>query len=77
MTGPSPEALAWVQLEAARREAREHQRRLMQGLSKPIISFESDGYRVVCIGNEVRWSKSWRTFPDFLFDYIKVKLTPE
>jgi len=77
MTGPSPEALAWVQLEAARQEAREHQRRLMQGLGKPIISFESHGCRVVCIGNEVRWSKSWRTFPNFLFDYIKVKLTSE
>jgi hypothetical protein len=76
MTGPSPEALARVQLEAARQEAREHQRRLMQGLGKPIISFENHGYRVVCVGKEVRWSKSWRTFPDFLFDFIKVKLTP-
>jgi len=72
MTGPSPEALARVQLEAARQEAREHQRRLMQGLGKPIISFENQGYRVVCVGKEVRWSKSWRTFPDFLFDFIKV-----
>jgi len=66
-----------VQLEAARQVAREHQRRLMQGLGKPIISFENHGYRVVCVGKEVRWSKSWRTFPDFLFDFIKVKLTPE
>ena len=58
-------------------ERREHRRRLMQGLGKPIISFENRGHRVVCIGKEVRWSKSSRTFPDFLFDYIKVKLTPE
>ena len=77
MTGPSPEALAWLQLEAARQEAREHQRRLMQGLGKPIISFQNHGYRVVCVGKEVRWSKAWRTFSDFLFDYIKVKFTPE
>jgi hypothetical protein len=77
MTGPSPEVLARIQLEAARQEAREHQRRLMQGLGKPIVSFENQGYRVVCVGKEVRWSKTWRTFPDFLFDYIKVKLTPE
>ncbi|MBK3666485.1 hypothetical protein JJE66_35395 [Bradyrhizobium diazoefficiens] len=76
MTGPSPDALARIQLEAARQEAREHQRRLMQGLGKPIISFENHGYRVVCVGKEVRW-KTWRTFPDFLFDYIKVKLTSE
>ena len=77
MTGPSPEALARLQLEAARQEAREHQRRLMQGMGKPIISFENHGYRVVCVGKEIRWSKAWRTFPDFLFDYIKVKFTPE
>lgn len=77
MTGPSPEALARIQLEAARQEAREHQRRLMEGLGKPIISFENHGYRVVYVGKEVRWSKTWRTFPDFLFDYIKEKLTPE
>ena len=77
MTGPSLEAIARIQFEAERHEAREHQRRLMQGLGKPIISFENSGYRIVCIGKEVRWSKSWRTFPDFLLDYIKIKLTPE
>ena len=32
-----------MQLEAARQEAREHQRRLLQGLGKPIISFENHG----------------------------------
>jgi hypothetical protein len=74
---PSPDAVARMQLEYARREAREHQRRLMQGLGRPIISFENHGYRVVCVGKEVRWSKTWRTFPDFLFDYIKHVLTPE
>jgi hypothetical protein len=77
MSGPSPEAIAQMQLEYARDEAREHQRRLMQGLGRPIISFEDHGYRTVCVGKDVRWSKAWRTFPDFLFDYIEVKLTPE
>ena len=76
MTGPSPQALARMQLECARQEAREHQRRLMQGLGRPIVSFEDNGYRVVCVGNEVRWSKAWHTFADFLLDYIKMKLTP-
>lgn len=74
---PSPEDIGRMQLESARREAREHQRRLVQGLGRPIISFESNGYRIVCIGNKIRWSKVWRTFPDFLFDYIKFILTPE
>jgi hypothetical protein len=54
MTGPIPEALARVQLEAARQEAHEHQRRLMQGLGKPIISFENHGYRVVCVSPPTR-----------------------
>lgn len=49
----------------------------MQGLGRPIISFEDHGYRIVAVGNELRWSKAWRTFPDFLFDYIKQVLTPE
>src|ERR1044072_5207548 len=74
---PSAEAIARMQLELARREAREHQRRLMQGLGRPIISFEDHGFRIVCVGKQVRWSKAWRTFPDFLFDYIKTVLTPE
>jgi hypothetical protein len=74
---PPPDEIARMQLENARHEAREHQRRLLQGLGRPIISFESHGYRVVCVGKEVRWSKAWRTFPDFLFDYIKDVLTPE
>ena len=49
----------------------------MQGLGRPIISCEDHGYRVVAIGKQLRWSKGWRTFPDFLFDYIKLVLTPE
>lgn len=64
-------------LQLARHEAREHQRRLMQGLGRPIISLENHGYRVVAIGKQLRWSKAWRTFPDFLFDYIKYVLTRE
>jgi hypothetical protein len=76
--GPAPEAMAQMQLHIARHEAREHQRRLMQGLGRPIISFEDgSGYRIVTVGDHLRWSKSWRTFPDFLFDYIKYVLTPE
>jgi hypothetical protein len=66
-----------MQLEIARHEAREHQRRLMQGLGRPIISFENHGFRVVAIGKQLRWSRNWRTFPDFLFDYIKYVFTPE
>jgi len=65
-----------MQLEFKRVEAKEHRRRLMQGLGRPIISLESHGYRIVAVGNTLRWSNRWRTFHDFLFDYIKVVLTP-
>jgi hypothetical protein len=76
-TGPSQHSISEMTLQLARREAREHQRRLMQGLGRPIISWEDHGYRIVAVGKELRWSKGWRTFPDFLFDYIKFVLTPE
>ena len=49
----------------------------MQGLGRPIISLEEHGYRIVAVGNRMRWSRSWHTFHDFLFDYIKLVLTPE
>jgi hypothetical protein len=48
----------------------------MQGLGRPIISFEAQGYRLVAVGNEIRWSMTWITFVDFLLDYIKAMLTP-
>jgi hypothetical protein len=32
---------------------------------------------LVAVGNRVRWSKSWQTFADFLFDHIKFLFTPE
>jgi hypothetical protein len=74
--GPIPDAFARLQLEMRRHEAKEYRRRLMQGLGRPIVSFESHGYRLVAVGNEIRWSKNWVTFVDFLFDYIKAVLTP-
>lgn len=73
---PSADSLRRIQLEMRRHEAREHRRRLMQGLGRPIISFEDHGFRIVAVGNEVRWSKSWITFQDFLLDYIKAVFTP-
>jgi hypothetical protein len=66
-----------MQLEMQRAEAKEHRRQLMQGLGRPIISSESNGFRLVAVGPEIRWSKGWLTFHDFLFNYIKHVLTPE
>ena len=72
----SPEIQHSLNLEMNRHEAKEHRRRLMQGLGRPVISLESHGYRIVAIGKELRWSKRWLTFHDFLFSYIKDTLTP-
>jgi hypothetical protein len=53
----------------AQKEAEHRQRQQQQGLGHPIISLESHGYRLVCVGNRVFWSQDWKTFQDFLRDY--------
>jgi hypothetical protein len=51
-------------------KARELQREQQQGLGRPIISTDFQGYKVVAIGSAVHWGK-WKTFFDFLSDYIR------
>jgi hypothetical protein len=38
---------------------------------KSIISASFEGQRLIAVGNNVFWSERWKTFPDFLCDYIK------
>jgi SEC-C motif len=59
----------------ARLEAAQVQRERQQGLGRPIISVESHGQRLVAVGDQIYSSKNYKTFPDFLCNYIKVKLT--
>jgi hypothetical protein len=66
-----------MQVETARHGAKEYRRRLMQGLGRPIISVEYQGYRLVAVGSALHWGKTWRTFHDFLFAYIRTVFTPE
>ncbi|MCF3947347.1 hypothetical protein [Acidiphilium iwatense] len=54
-----------------RHEAAETIRQSQQGYGKPIISGESNGHRIVAVGKDVYFSPKWKTFPDFLLDYIK------
>ena len=56
------------------RKAQEYQRRQQQGLGRPIISAEHQGYRFVAVGSRLLYSKTWKTFTDFLGDYIKMTL---
>lgn len=52
------------------------QRQKQQGLGRPIISCEFKGYRFVAVGSQFRYSKKWKTFHDFLVDYLKSVFEP-
>lgn len=54
-----------------RRRAEEQIREDQQGLGRPIIAFKANDQQFVAVANTVFWSKKWKTFPDFLGDYIK------
>ncbi len=59
-----------------RRAVIEHQRKEAErirnfGHGRPIISTDFHGYKVVAVGNTIHYSKSWKTFHDFLGDYVK------
>ena len=74
---PSAEAVEAMRRQMDGINAAEYRRRLMHGLGRPIVSFEANGFRIVAVGMEVRWSRNWRTFADFLMDYIKTTLTAQ
>jgi hypothetical protein len=61
-----------LERHAADRQVREAQ----EGFGKPVIAAKLNDYQVVAVGNTLHWSKTWKTFPDFLADYIKNKLDP-
>ncbi|MGQ0666963.1 MAG: SEC-C metal-binding domain-containing protein [Nitrospiraceae bacterium] len=56
--------------------AKEIQRQHQQGLGRPIISVEFQSYRFVAVGSKVHYGK-WKTFHDFLGNYIKSSLGGE
>jgi hypothetical protein len=58
----------------AEQQAQQIQREQQQGLGKPIISTMFQGYRVVAVGNRLHYSKTWKTFHDFLLYYIKFSM---
>jgi hypothetical protein len=62
-----------VRLEAMKRraEAAIWQKQQQQGLGKPIVSAELDGNRVIAVNNKLYSSRNWKTFHDFLRDYLR------
>ncbi len=68
-------------IEQGRRHFEKHkvqelQRQKQQGLGRPIISMDYKGYRFVAVGNQLHYGK-WKSFPDFLANYIKQTLGGE
>lgn len=56
---------------------REQQRTSKFGRVRAAVHAQWRGKRYVAVGNELYESSQWKTFPDFLWDYIKGVLTPE
>lgn len=65
-------AIAAAPVMLARHKAAEQQRIEQQGLGKPIIAARMDnGHQFVAVRNRLLYSKKWKTFHDFLGDYLK------
>jgi hypothetical protein len=60
-----------------RDKANELIRKQQQGLGKPIIATKFKDQQVVAVGNTVYFSPKWKTFPDFLSDYLKSTMGKE
>ena len=52
-------------------EAFNRQREKQQGHGRPVISEVVQGYRFVAVGSHLLVSNKWKTFHDFLWEYIK------
>jgi SEC-C motif len=62
-----------LDLLAGQTLAQEKQREKQQGLGCPIISTTTAGRRFVAVGSRLHASDRWKTFHDFLFDYVRQK----
>lgn len=51
-------------------EVAEHLRMIQQGRGRPVIEGKLGEYQLVATGSTIHYSTKWKTFPDFLFEYI-------
>ena len=58
-------------------KANELIREQQQGLGKPILSLKHRDHQIVAVGKSLYFSPKWKTFPDFLSDYMKIITTGE
>lgn len=61
-----------VLLQFERMKAKQALVEKQQGLGRSIISIEFKGYRMVAVGNRMYYSQKWKTFHDFLLEYIRL-----
>lgn len=66
-----------IQEKIIEREAKREKWKTQYGDVKGIISVDFNGHKFVAVGNQLHYSKKWKTFHDFLFDYIKNCLGPD
>src|SRR5271165_1277298 len=60
-----------VQQMLERHQAAERIREAQQGLGRPIVSFKLHDHQLVAVGKTVHWALNWKTFPDFLSEYLR------
>lgn len=58
-------------------EAQELIRQQQQGMGRAILAAQLQGHQAVFVGNAVHVSKKWKTFHDFLIDYVRKVLGEE
>jgi SEC-C motif len=72
--GRAASAVPNLQKVLEQMRASERIRQTQQGLGRPIIALKSGDRQIVAVGNKVYFSDKWKTFPDFLAEYMKQKL---
>ena len=57
-----------------RHKARELLRQQQQGRGRPIIEAKLNDHQIVAVGGKIYSSENWKTFSDFLCNYIKMTI---
>jgi hypothetical protein len=64
-----------IQEEVAKHQFKRSQYKARYGNIKRQITADFQGHKFVAVGNKLYSAKSWKTFPDFLVDFLGDKLT--
>lgn len=73
----SPSDIEEFQKKVLEHQRAAEERRRRYGNVRPIIHIDFQGNKFVAAGSELHYSPNWKTFPDFLLDYIRHVLGPD